>query len=123
MGKRKLLIYLIGRQSKNHDKATGSNAKATCMPKKNGHHNLSHKFIFAITIPLLNNVTSLFSSSSQPQWTLLSLLPGAYDLPKAAKKHETYATCQVPSQSKFIEINRQLLLNSFHIWKVLLPRY
>jgi len=28
-----------------------------------------------------------------------------------------YTTCQVPSQTKFIEINCQLLLNSFHIWK------
>jgi len=30
---------------------------------------------------------------------------------------------RVPSQSKFIIINRQLTLNSFHIWKVFWPRY
>ena len=49
---------------------------------------------------------------------ILSVLtPGAYSV---AKVHETYATCQVPSQSKFIKINNycQLMLNSFHIWKV-----
>jgi len=28
------------------------------------------------------------------------MLPGAYEQPKAAKEHETYAACQVPSQSK-----------------------
>ena len=33
-------------------------------------------------------------------------------------EHASYAACQVPSQSKFIEINRQLLLNNFHIWKL-----
>ena len=38
--------------------------------------------------------------------------PGAHELPK---EHPTYATCQEPSKSKFIEINRQLLLNSFHM--------
>jgi len=45
------------------------------------------------------------------------ILPGAHEPPKAAKEHATYATCQVPSQSKFIVINCQLPLNSFHIWK------
>jgi len=48
---------------------------------------------------------------------------GAYESPKAMKEHETYTTCQVPSQSKFIEIKRQLLPNSFQIWKALSPCY
>ena len=43
------------------------------------------------------------------------VLSGAHE---PAKEHTTYAACQVPSQSKFIEINCQLLLNSFHIWKL-----
>jgi len=43
---------------------------------------------------------------------------GALKPPKAAKEHATYAACQVPSKSKFVEINCQLLLNSFHIWKL-----
>ena len=30
------------------------------------------------------------------------MFPGAYELLKAAKKHETCTICQVPSQSKFI---------------------
>ena len=34
--------------------------------------------------------------------TVLSLVPGAYEPPKAVKEHETCTTCRVPSQSKFI---------------------
>jgi len=40
-------------------------------------------------------------------------IPGAYEPPK---EHETCVTCQVPSQSKFIKINCQLLLHSFQIY-------
>jgi len=29
-----------------------------------------------------------------------SMMPGAYELLKAAKEHKTYAACQVPSQSR-----------------------
>ena len=39
----------------------------------------------------------------------LYVKPGAHELPKAAKEHETYASCQVPSQSKFIGYNNQLV--------------
>jgi len=46
-----------------------------------------------------------------PQW----VQAGAHE---PLKEHATYAACQVPSQSKFIVINRQLLLISFHIWKI-----
>jgi len=28
--------------------------------------------------------------------------PGAYEPPKAAKEHETYTACRVPSQSQLI---------------------
>jgi len=38
-------------------------------------------------------------------------VPGAHEPPKVAKEHATYAACQVPSQSKFIEINHQLLIS------------
>jgi len=38
----------------------------------------------------------------------------------AAKEHATYAACQVPSQSKFIKINRHLLRPYM---ESILPRY
>jgi len=38
-----------------------------------------------------------------------SVLSGAYEPLKAAKEHETYASCQVPSQSKFIGHYYQLV--------------
>ena len=34
---------------------------------------------------------------------------GALEPPKAAKEHETYASCQVPSQSKFIGHYNQIV--------------
>jgi len=43
------------------------------------------------------------------------LQSGAYEPPKAAKEHATYAVCQVPSQSKF---KTHHYLISFLIWKV-----
>ena len=38
-----------------------------------------------------------------------SIIPGAYEPPKAVKEHKTYASCQVPSQSKFIGHYNQLV--------------
>ena len=34
------------------------------------------------------------------QWAII--VAGAYEPPKAAKEHETYTVCRVPSQSKLI---------------------
>jgi len=45
------------------------------------------------------------------------VMTGTYE-PRSNKGDETYATCLVPSQSKFIKIHRQSPINSFHIWKV-----
>ena len=36
---------------------------------------------------------------------------GAHEPPKAVKEHETYVSCQVPSQSKFIDYYNQLVSN------------
>ena len=47
--------------------------------------------------------------SGRPVIATITLYPigrpvraGAYELPKAAKEHETYTACRVPSQSKSI---------------------
>ena len=69
-------------------------------------------------ICVLHKSMSEHSRSTQVVLAVGLVSPGAHEPPKAVKEHATYAACQVPSQSKFIEINCQLPLNSFHIWKL-----
>ena len=39
----------------------------------------------------------------------LYVVAGAHEPPKVAKEHETYTSCQVPSQSKFIGHHNQIV--------------
>jgi len=72
--------------------------------------------VMVLKWPSLHNEITTMVASVYVQY----VISGAHEPPK---EHATYAAYRVPSQSKFIVINRQLLLNSFHIWKVFWPHY
>ena len=60
-------------------------------------------------IPYSQELMSRWRSMQEFMKYVWLRVSGAHEPPKVAKEHETYASCQVPSQSKFIGHYNQLV--------------